>query len=329
MDKVRELLELKNRLRDQAKSYTSDFITVGDYTYGCPKVMAWDEGAHLHIGKFCSVAENVTIMLGGEHRSDWNTTYPFNTLLESFSNIKGHPSTKGDIIIGNDVWIASGAKIMSGVTIADGAIVAANALVTKDIPPYAVSGGVPARVIKYRFSADIIEKLEKVKWWNLNEKILAEIIPFLQSDDVVGLLGKIEECKTDPNYYSMDEYADIADLEEYFINLYYDTGAGLNENDSIKWRKRFPCLFDEEIEFPVVTNHVRFDPIELKHCRVSKIQVKYMAENQECEAIQSGFNGIDEGNSCFVFADTTDPQLEYYFDKPIKYLKINAEISII
>lgn len=201
MDKVRELLVLKRITRDQANSYTNDFISVGDYTYGYPKVMCWDKDTHLYIGKFCSIGEDVTILLGGEHRSDWNTTYPFNALLENFYDIKGHPASKGDIIIGNDVWIASGAKIMSGVTIADGAIVAANALVTKDIPPYAIAGGVPAKVIKYRFSTDIIEKLEKMKWWNLNEKILAEIIPFLQSDNVDGLLHKIEECTTNPNYY--------------------------------------------------------------------------------------------------------------------------------
>lgn len=78
-------------------------------------------------------------MLGGNHRTDWCSTYPFNALLkENYGYIKGHPSSKGDVTIGNDVWIASGVKIMSGVTIGDGAVLAANALITHDVAPYEI-----------------------------------------------------------------------------------------------------------------------------------------------------------------------------------------------
>lgn len=132
-------------------------------------------------------------MLGGEHRSDWVSTYPFNALVGEFSDIEGHPATKGDIVIGNDVWIVSGAKIMSGVTIGDGAVIGANALVTKDIPPYAVCGGIPAKIIKYRFSKKIIKKLLEICWWDRSDEEIAGAVHFLQSGDTNGLIEYFEK----------------------------------------------------------------------------------------------------------------------------------------
>jgi acetyltransferase-like isoleucine patch superfamily enzyme len=143
----------------------------------------------LSIGKFCSIADNVSIMLCAEHNVDWVTTYPFNYLLPSFAFIQGHPFSKGDITIGNDVWIGSDAKIMSGVHIGDGAIIAANALVTKNVEPYSIWGGVPAKFIKKRFSDEIIAKLLKLQWWNFPYEKLVEIIPILQSGNIQDLLG--------------------------------------------------------------------------------------------------------------------------------------------
>ncbi len=186
---IEEFIQLRQRLSEEHKQYESAFISVGDFTYGVPKIYAWDEGAKLVIGKFCSIAENVIIMLGGDHRTDWNTTYPFNALLpESFGYIKGHPSTKGDIIIGNDVWIAQGAKIMSGVTIGDGAVIAANAVVTKNVKPYEIVGGVPARVIKKRFSRKTIQVLEEICWWDWEVEKIAKAVPYLQSADINSLV---------------------------------------------------------------------------------------------------------------------------------------------
>ena len=150
--KVEELKQLRENVRATSQvHYANDYIKVGDFTYGVPVIKSWNDETHLTIGKFCSIAENVTFMLGGEHKTNWVTTYPFNALMSTFSHIKGHPATKGDITVGNDVWIAQGARIMSGVTIGDGAVIGAGVLVTKDVPSYAVVGGVPARVIKYRF----------------------------------------------------------------------------------------------------------------------------------------------------------------------------------
>lgn len=180
---IAQLMALKKRLHEKFENYNEN-ASIGDYTYGNFKVISWDDKTKLKIGKFCSIAEGVKFLLGGEHRSDFVTTYPFNALLENFKYIEGHPHTKGDIIIGNDVWIGSDAKILSGVKIGDGAIIGANSLVTKDVPPYSIVGGTPAKFIKYRFSDEIIEKMLNVKWWDFKEEELVKVIPLLQSNNI-------------------------------------------------------------------------------------------------------------------------------------------------
>lgn len=157
---------------------------IGDWTYGAPKVLTWGEGTTLKIGKFCSIAEGVTIMLGGEHRTDWVTTYPFNALLEGAEQFKGHPKSKGDVIIGNDVWIGREALIMSGVTIGNGAVVAAGSVVTKNVPPYTIVGGNPAKVIRSRFHERIINALQNIMWWDWPIDKIRKSLPLLLSGNV-------------------------------------------------------------------------------------------------------------------------------------------------
>ena len=189
---INNLIALKNKLNEQKKSYLTEYITVGDYTYGKPKVKKYAGNMKLKIGKFCSIANDVIFLLGGEHRADWISTYPFNFLVKDFSYIKGHPKIKGDINVGNDVWIGHGVKILSGVNIGDGAVIGANTLVTKDVPNYAIVAGNPAQIIHYRFDEDTIKKLEKIKWWNFKEDKLVKIIPLLQNNDINGLLSTID-----------------------------------------------------------------------------------------------------------------------------------------
>ena len=172
--------DIENNFRDK---YSSNRMKIGDFTYGTPEIITdgKDSKTSATIGKFCSIDKNVTILLDANHRDDWCTTYPFNIFMEEFSYIKGHPASKGDVIIGNDVWIGMDAKIMSGVTIGDGSIIAANACVTKDVSPYTIVGGVPAKKIRSRFSPDTVKRLMEIKWWNWSEELIYEAIPLLQS----------------------------------------------------------------------------------------------------------------------------------------------------
>ena len=157
-----ELINLKGKKKKKFEN-TSENVTIGDYTYGDFEIREWDNKTKLKIGKFCSIASGVIFLLGGEHRSDFITTYPFNALIKNFNYIEGHPHTKGNINIGNDVWIGSEVKILSGVNIGDGAIIGANSIVTKNVPPYAIVAGNPAKIVKYRFDKITIEKLLKIK----------------------------------------------------------------------------------------------------------------------------------------------------------------------
>lgn len=170
----------------QAEWADGNTVIVGDYTYAWgPRIKSWGEGAKCYIGKYCSIAGNIQIFLGGDHRVDWITTYPFAELLpEQFPDIKGSPKSKGDVIIGNDVWIGNDAKIMSGVHIGDGAVIAGSAVVTKDVAPYEVVGGVPAKHIKFRMPENRIPDLLKLSWWHWPDEKVAEAVPILQSGHI-------------------------------------------------------------------------------------------------------------------------------------------------
>ena len=175
-DKVKALEGLRDKLKKQYECFNPDRVSVGDFTYGVPIVHSWGEDGNIKIGKFCSIGGNVQIYLGGEHHTDWCTTYPFNALLpEIWGDIdKGMAATKGDVIIGNDVWIASDVTILSGVRIGDGAVIANGAVVTKDVAPYRIVGGVPAKEIKMRYSASAVNG-----WWNWPLEKIAEAVPLL------------------------------------------------------------------------------------------------------------------------------------------------------
>jgi len=190
--------------------YTKDFLLeyiesgiaeIGDYTYGNPSILHWGEGAKLKIGKFCSIANDVQIFLGGNHRIDWITTYPFSVLNSwpEAKDIKGHPCTKGDVIIGNDVWIGCGVSILSGVKIGDGAVIAAKSLVTKNVKPYTVVGGNPAETLFYRFDQKIIKILLQLKWWDLSYETISKHLHILCSRDLEKLEEFYETVKNNGN----------------------------------------------------------------------------------------------------------------------------------
>ena len=177
VSKLRIFLKIDS---ERAYFYTKDNFKdkkyiIGDYTYGKPEVLFDNSEANLTIGKFCSIANGVTIFLGGNHRTDWISTYPFNKMPHNFPeaiNIKGHPASKGNVVIGNDVWIGRNVTILSGVTIGNGAVIATSAVVTKNIGPYEIWGGNPAKKLKMRFDANKIKYLENLRWWDWDiEKI--------------------------------------------------------------------------------------------------------------------------------------------------------------
>ncbi|MCB8822089.1 CatB-related O-acetyltransferase [Microvirga rosea] len=167
---------------------------VGEFSYGRPKVRFPESGKKLTIGRYCSFADKVEILLGGNHRMDWTTTYPFSALRELWPTAPqtdDYHTSRGDVTIGNDVWLGSGAIILSGVTVGHGAVIAAQAVVTKDVPPYAIVGGNPAKVIRYRFDEPTIQGLLDSAWWELPREKIAVLIPLLQSDRVRELIAAV------------------------------------------------------------------------------------------------------------------------------------------
>lgn len=175
-------------------------IVVGDYTY-------YDDplgpgrfqdnvlyhfdfvGDRLVIGRFCSIAaETRFIMNGGNHATDWLTTYPFPVFGEGWETAMPQAwPYRGDTVVGNDVWIGWGATIMPGVTIGDGAIIATRSVVTRNVEPYAVVGGNPAKPIRYRFDQDTRRRLVELAWWDWDREKIARNVGTICSGDVEAL----------------------------------------------------------------------------------------------------------------------------------------------
>jgi acetyltransferase-like isoleucine patch superfamily enzyme len=162
---------------------------IGRGTYGGPRVLSWRDGTALEIGSFCSISDTVTIMLGGEHRTDWVTTYPFSGLFPEAGGFKGHPHTKGNVLIGNDVWIGYEALILSGVKIGNGAVVAARSIVTRDVKPYSIVAGNPARHVRFRFDERAVKALEEIAWWDWPMDKIKAAWPLLLADDVEAFIA--------------------------------------------------------------------------------------------------------------------------------------------
>lgn len=147
----------------------------------------------LQIGKFCSIACGAKFLFNSaNHTLSSLSTYPFPLFFEEWGlekkDVTNAWDNKGDIVIGNDVWIGYEAVVLAGVTIGDGAIIGTRAVVTKNVPPYTIVGGVPAKPIKKRFSEETISALLEIQWWNWSEERIARNIGAIQS-------GNIEQLK--------------------------------------------------------------------------------------------------------------------------------------
>lgn len=177
------LLYLVRRWRGVATIDPRVSVGVGTYGLGERTILLFRDEDRVVIGKYCSVAYGVTIVASGEHNYRGVANFPFAAVFNG--DINRDTFTKGTVQIGNDVWIGANATILSGVTIGHGAVVAAGAVVTKPVPPYAVVSGVPARVIKYRFPAETVERLLQIAWWDWNPEVIRENMDlFYMSADV-------------------------------------------------------------------------------------------------------------------------------------------------
>lgn len=163
---------------DGTKTNTIMTFGPGSYLAGASFDFELESYAHVLVGNYCSLAHRIVFEIGANHNYKSVSTYPFFVKTNpNVSPILREPNSynKYQIIIGNDVWIGCDVTIMSGVRIGNGAVIGAGTVVAKDVPPYAIVVGNPGRVIKYRFDADTIEKLQKIKWWYWDEeKILQE-----------------------------------------------------------------------------------------------------------------------------------------------------------
>ncbi|CDO60787.1 Chloramphenicol acetyltransferase [Candidatus Phaeomarinobacter ectocarpi] len=177
------LKQLRRKIRKLTKSEPDlgPEISIGRHSYGLARRMVAGASmeAPLKVGAFCSIGPDVLFFSKADHPIDLPSTYPFKTLIWDTDKPNQDAVTKGGITIGNDVWIGARAIIMSGVTIADGAIVAAGAVVTKDVEPYAIVGGNPAREIRKRFDDGQITALLNLKWWDWADADLEKLrVPF-------------------------------------------------------------------------------------------------------------------------------------------------------
>ncbi len=161
--------------------FDQDKVRVGRGTYGYINVIDFNSKdiGKIEIGNWCSIADNTVFILSGEHATDKISTYPFKTYI---MGEVCEAVSKGDITICDDVWIGYGCRILSGIRVGQGAVIAAASVVTKDIPPYAIAGGTPAKVIRYRFAPEIIHKLEQVDFSGLDENMVRRYIDELYGD---------------------------------------------------------------------------------------------------------------------------------------------------
>lgn len=179
-DRVKQFIFAKKwrKLNKDNETYAGtmfdpDLVNVGKKTYGVLNVSMFNKTYKLQIGSCCSIGPEVIFLLSSDHNGKHISTFPFKVKL-GITDFEGE--SKGDIVVEDDVWIGCRAIILSGIKVGRGAIIAAGAVVTKDVPPYAIVAGCPAKVIKYRFGIDVINKLTQINFENLSDELIKKNI---------------------------------------------------------------------------------------------------------------------------------------------------------
>ena len=181
-------------------------VSIGKHTYGLNletiSLAPTLNKPNVVIGNYCSVAPGVVILANADHRTNLPSTFPFRTRI--FARLDGRKSSKyfdfdavsrGNVLIGHDVWIGQNVTVLSGVCIGTGAIIGANSLVAKSIPPYSIAVGNPAKVIRYRFSSETIERLLDSEWWNLSDEMIIKLEPFFYDANIDAFLNQVALLK--------------------------------------------------------------------------------------------------------------------------------------
>lgn len=184
---------------------TNPNIRVGRYSYysgyyhghgfdDCARYLSpdRDDVDRLVVGSFCSIGSGAAFVMAGNqgHRHDWASSFPFFYMAgeePAFADAADAFQRAGDTVIGSDVWIGSEAMLMPGIRVGHGAVIGSRALVTRDVEPYAIVGGNPARTIRHRFPPEQIALLLEAQWWDWPDGMIREALPLLCSNDIVGL----------------------------------------------------------------------------------------------------------------------------------------------
>ena len=193
----RSLFEDEGKTKRLATLGRRSYLVNGSMEYG-------SRDCHVLVGKYCALGHRLVFEIGLNHDYHGVTTYPFEDVLQNDDDTLNHAErvNRNQIIIGNDVWVGCDVTLLGGVRIGNGAVIGAGAVVAKDVPPYAIVVGNPAQVIKYRFPQEIIDKLQKIKWWNWPDEKILSLLPELK--DVRRFVDRfLGEGKTD------DEDADL------------------------------------------------------------------------------------------------------------------------